>query len=135
MILQSLTVFDALQGKNVGDLDPPLVHLQGKICITQGMTSLPVLQACAFPRDYPEAISQAQAATKAALDDGNRLVEIEFPTAGLTSVSGAVSLSLLQDGKTCLLYDPDTASIKNQESRSSLGVCLMTQAMEREQTR
>jgi hypothetical protein len=42
----------------------------------------------AFPDNYSQAISQAQAATKAALADGQELIEIEFPAAGLSSVSG-----------------------------------------------
>ena len=47
------------------------------------------VQATSFPRDYADAISQAQKSTKAALADGKKLVEVEFPAAGLTSVSGA----------------------------------------------
>lgn len=46
------------------------------------------LRQQAFPTDYADAISQAQAATKAALADGHELIEIEFPAAGLSSVSG-----------------------------------------------
>jgi hypothetical protein len=41
-----------------------------------------------FPADYNQAVRQAQAATQAALADGARLVEVEFPTASLTAVAG-----------------------------------------------
>ena len=41
-----------------------------------------------FPSDYNEAVRQAQGAVKAALEDGHRLLEVEFPTASLRSVAG-----------------------------------------------
>lgn len=41
-----------------------------------------------FPQDYNQAIKQAQDATLAALADGAELIEVEFPTASLSSVSG-----------------------------------------------
>eukprot|EP00250_Pteridium_aquilinum_P011217 c19915_g1_i1 orf=140-1084(-) len=41
-----------------------------------------------FPNDYDEVLDQAKDATKAALTDGKKLLEVEFPTAGLESVSG-----------------------------------------------
>ncbi|CAI5512770.1 unnamed protein product [Closterium sp. Naga37s-1] len=41
-----------------------------------------------FPRDYDEAIRQAQQATQAALADGRSLLEVEFPTTSLDSVPG-----------------------------------------------
>ena len=41
-----------------------------------------------FPEDYPQAIKQAQAATLAALANGAKLIEIEFPSASLSSVAG-----------------------------------------------
>lgn len=41
-----------------------------------------------FPSDYDEVLDQAKDATKAALNDGKKLLEVEFPTAGLESVSG-----------------------------------------------
>ncbi|GJP47038.1 hypothetical protein CLOM_g6270 [Closterium sp. NIES-68] len=45
-------------------------------------------ELAAFPRDYDEAIRQAQQATQAALTDGRSLLEVEFPTASLDSVPG-----------------------------------------------
>ena len=42
----------------------------------------------AFPRSYPEAIRQAQESVKAALQDGAKLLEVEFPPASLEAVSG-----------------------------------------------
>ena len=42
----------------------------------------------AFPRDYTQVISQAQAAVEAAIADGALLLEVEFPTAGLATVAG-----------------------------------------------
>jgi hypothetical protein len=41
-----------------------------------------------FPSEYPQAIRQAQSATKQALTDGCKLIEVEFPTASLSSVAG-----------------------------------------------
>lgn len=41
-----------------------------------------------FPRDYSELLDQAKAATELALKDNKKLMEIEFPTAGLESVPG-----------------------------------------------
>jgi hypothetical protein len=41
-----------------------------------------------FPRDYNQAIRQAQQATKTALQDGATLIEVEFPSATLSSVPG-----------------------------------------------
>ena len=45
-------------------------------------------QVWGLPRSYEDAISAAQAATRAAVADGVRLLEVEFPTAGLDSVAG-----------------------------------------------
>lgn len=45
-------------------------------------------QVWGLPRSYEDAISAAQAATRAAIADGVRLLEVEFPTAGLDSVAG-----------------------------------------------
>jgi hypothetical protein len=42
----------------------------------------------ALPESYEEAIRGMQQATKAAVKDGHNLLEIEFPTAGLSSVAG-----------------------------------------------
>lgn len=44
--------------------------------------------AQALPRSYEEALAAAQQATKAAIADSVRLLEVEFPTAGLDSVAG-----------------------------------------------
>ncbi|CAN1748813.1 hypothetical protein LINPERHAP1_LOCUS3511 [Linum perenne] len=41
-----------------------------------------------FPVDYDELLDQAKSATELALGDGVKLMEIEFPTAGLESVPG-----------------------------------------------
>ncbi|KAL8141713.1 hypothetical protein V2J09_014745 [Rumex salicifolius] len=41
-----------------------------------------------FPTDYSELLSQAKDATQLALIDNKKLMEIEFPTAGLQSVPG-----------------------------------------------
>lgn len=41
-----------------------------------------------FPADYNEAVRQAQVAAQAALADGAKLVEVEFPTASLAAVAG-----------------------------------------------
>ncbi|CAN0910168.1 hypothetical protein LINGRAHAP2_LOCUS26140 [Linum grandiflorum] len=41
-----------------------------------------------FPTDYDELLDQAKTATELALGDGVKLMEIEFPTAGLESVPG-----------------------------------------------
>lgn len=41
-----------------------------------------------FPASYDQAVRQAQEAVKAALADGLKLIEVEFPTSGLDSVSG-----------------------------------------------
>lgn len=47
-----------------------------------------MVSAAALPSSYDELISQAQTATEAALSDGKTLLEIEFPTASVDSVSG-----------------------------------------------
>ena len=52
------------------------------------------MQSVAFPKDYTEAINQAQASVKAALKDGATLLEVEFPAAGLATVSGEFISSL-----------------------------------------
>lgn len=44
--------------------------------------------AVSFPEDYTKAIRQAQDATLKAIADGMKLVEVEFPTASLSSVAG-----------------------------------------------
>lgn len=41
-----------------------------------------------FPSDYNQAVRQAQAAVQAALADGEKLLEVEFPTASLAAVAG-----------------------------------------------
>ncbi|KMZ76217.1 hypothetical protein ZOSMA_105G00470 [Zostera marina] len=41
-----------------------------------------------FPVDYSDLLQQAKSATDFALNDGKKLLEIEFPTAGLESVPG-----------------------------------------------
>lgn len=41
-----------------------------------------------IPTSYDAAIRQCQESVKAALADGKQLLEVEFPTNGLTSVSG-----------------------------------------------
>ncbi|KAL3500067.1 hypothetical protein ACH5RR_039160 [Cinchona calisaya] len=41
-----------------------------------------------FPKDYSELLQQAKEATESALKDNRKLMEIEFPTAGLGSVPG-----------------------------------------------
>uniref|UniRef100_A0A2N9J2P6 Reverse transcriptase Ty1/copia-type domain-containing protein n=1 Tax=Fagus sylvatica TaxID=28930 RepID=A0A2N9J2P6_FAGSY len=41
-----------------------------------------------FPNDYSELLQQARKATELALKDNRKLMEIEFPTAGLESVPG-----------------------------------------------
>lgn len=64
-----------------------------------------------FPVDYDEVLNQAKDATKAALNDGKKLLEVEFPTAGLESVSGdaeggiemSSSMLLVRDFCTILL--------------------------------
>ena len=61
----------------------------------------PALQK--FPHEYTDAIRQAQNSTTAALAAGLRLLEIEFPTSSLASVSGALALVqvLVRRGCTC----------------------------------
>eukprot|EP00878_Enallax_costatus_P006467 GHUV01006779.1.p1 GENE.GHUV01006779.1~~GHUV01006779.1.p1 ORF type:complete len:312 (+),score=85.97 GHUV01006779.1:437-1372(+) len=46
------------------------------------------LTLAAFPSEYDTAIRQMQLATKAALADGHKLLEVEFPTAGLAAAQG-----------------------------------------------
>jgi len=41
-----------------------------------------------FPSNYDQAIRQAQESVKAALADGNKLLEVEFPSTSLASVQG-----------------------------------------------
>lgn len=48
----------------------------------------PVHAQQTFPASYEQAVRQAQESCKAALADGKQLLEVEFPTAGLASVSG-----------------------------------------------
>ena len=54
---------------------------------------IPMLALQKFPREYTDAIKQAQNSTAAALAAGLRLLEIEFPTSSLASVSGAFVLT------------------------------------------
>eukprot|EP00879_Flechtneria_rotunda_P006345 GHRR01006669.1.p1 GENE.GHRR01006669.1~~GHRR01006669.1.p1 ORF type:complete len:315 (+),score=91.74 GHRR01006669.1:319-1263(+) len=53
---------------------------------SQQATPTPTLGA--FPSEYDTAVRQAQLAVKAALADGHKLLEVEFPTAGLTAAQG-----------------------------------------------
>ncbi|KAK9814690.1 hypothetical protein WJX72_009846 [[Myrmecia] bisecta] len=52
----------------------------------EALETSPQLQR--FPEAYPQAIRQAQVAVTAALADGCKLLEVEFPTASLASVPG-----------------------------------------------
>lgn len=45
-------------------------------------------QQTVFPTSYDSAVRQAQEATKAAVADGHKLIEVEIPSSGLTSVAG-----------------------------------------------
>ena len=58
---------------------------QKAISSKKGETSL-TLQS--FPADYSAAVRQAQNATLAAIADGHKLIEVEFPTSSLQGVSG-----------------------------------------------
>jgi len=51
---------------------------------------LPMISAnlVPFPSDYGQAMKQAQDATRAAINDGHRLLEVEFPTSSLYGVAG-----------------------------------------------
>ena len=58
-----------------------------------------------FPSDYPTAMRQAQTATLAALEDGHKLVEVEFPTSSLQGVSGTpLFLPMLHEYAPFLLF-------------------------------
>lgn len=46
----------------------------------------PCLQT--FPSNYTEAVRQAQTAAVQAIEDGHKLIEVEFPTSSLQGVSG-----------------------------------------------
>lgn len=54
--------------------------------VCQAASSGSVLEK--LPVNYRQLIGQVQTATQAALSDGHKLLEIEFPTAGLDSVPG-----------------------------------------------
>eukprot|EP00890_Picochlorum_soloecismus_P004014 jgi/Picsp_1/4613/NSC_01983-R1_af385707_1 at5g48790 k24g6_12 len=53
-----------------------------------GDVDISVSNLVGFPTDYVVAVKQAQKATKSALEDGKRLIEIEFPTSQLSAVAG-----------------------------------------------
>ncbi|XP_077238310.1 LOW PSII ACCUMULATION protein (DUF1995) [Tasmannia lanceolata] len=53
-----------------------------------GYGSVPAGFGVGFPGDYSELLEQAKEAAELALEDKKQLLEIEFPTAGLTSVPG-----------------------------------------------
>eukprot|EP00271_Cylindrocystis_brebissonii_P021859 TRINITY_DN809_c0_g2_i1.p1 TRINITY_DN809_c0_g2~~TRINITY_DN809_c0_g2_i1.p1 ORF type:complete len:324 (+),score=46.60 TRINITY_DN809_c0_g2_i1:40-1011(+) len=57
-----------------------------KHIVTCAMSSSEKLET--FPVNYDQLLIQAQRATQAALAEGHKLLEVEFPTAGLDSVSG-----------------------------------------------
>mmetsp|Transcript_41500 Transcript_41500/g.132609 ORF Transcript_41500/g.132609 Transcript_41500/m.132609 type:complete len:350 (+) Transcript_41500:3-1052(+) len=73
-----------------------------------------------FPRDYGDVVLQVQAALKACLEDGNMLVEIEFPTGGLEQVpgdtEGAVemtqSMNILRDVVNKLARGKDAEAVR-----------------------
>ena len=46
------------------------------------------VRALAFPKDYTTVIRESQRASRQAMEDGHRLLEIEFPVAALTAVQG-----------------------------------------------
>eukprot|EP00249_Psilotum_nudum_P015972 c25603_g1_i1 orf=1687-2742(+) len=58
------------------------------LCHQPMFTGCIVRSAVKFPSDYAELMDQVKVATGAALHDSKILLEIEFPTAGLDSVSG-----------------------------------------------
>eukprot|EP00803_Ostreobium_quekettii_P010762 evm.model.scf_1809.2 EVM.evm.TU.scf_1809.2 scf_1809:10936-14172(+) len=64
-----------------------------------------------FPRSYEAAIEQAQKAVSASLQDGCKLLEIEFPAAGLSSVPGdgeganEMTLSMGYLRKFCRMFE------------------------------
>ena len=75
------------------------------------LASMPALVICqalqTFPSDYPTAMRQAQTATLAALEDGHKLVEVEFPTSSLQGVSGTLLfLPVLHEYAPFLLFFP-----------------------------
>ncbi|KAI3429306.1 hypothetical protein D9Q98_005401 [Chlorella vulgaris] len=90
-----------------------------------------------FPSDYNQAVRQAQAAVQAALADGEKLLEVEFPTASLAAVAGdaeganemTYSLNFLrqfmrgwqQQANTTRIFFPDN---------TEMGVALRGKAMD-----
>ncbi|KAI5084336.1 hypothetical protein GOP47_0000505 [Adiantum capillus-veneris] len=58
-----------------------------------------------FPEDYDDVLKQAKDATKAALNDGKKLLEVEFPTAGLKSVSGDAEGGIEMTSSMMLIRD------------------------------
>ncbi|KAJ7515917.1 hypothetical protein O6H91_22G034700 [Diphasiastrum complanatum] len=58
--------------------------------LSEGQCIGKVSAAVKFPADYSQLLEQVKAATEAALADSKQLLEIEFPTAGLTTVPGDI---------------------------------------------
>ncbi|KAG8076656.1 hypothetical protein GUJ93_ZPchr0006g40932 [Zizania palustris] len=58
------------------------------ICAVTGDQGTSNVSGAEFPSDYMELLVQAKEAVESAFKDGKKLLEIEFPTAGLQSVPG-----------------------------------------------
>ncbi|KAK9214887.1 hypothetical protein WN944_006887 [Citrus x changshan-huyou] len=68
-----------------------LPYRRKRHCLTNSVSSdgnNPINVDIPFPSDYSELLDQAKMAAELAMKDGRKLMEIEFPTAGLDSVPG-----------------------------------------------
>lgn len=97
-------------------------------------------KAVPLPETYEQLISQVQAATEAALNDGKKLLEIEFPTAGLDSVPGDAEggiemtdsmrymkdfcrlFTKSRDGASIRIFFPDSSEVAEAKSDIFQGV-------------
>ncbi|KAH7315389.1 hypothetical protein KP509_21G047400 [Ceratopteris richardii] len=76
-----------------------------KLNLTRSGRQSCITMAVNFPVDYEEVLEQAKVATKAALNDEKKLLEVEFPTAGLESVSGDAEGGIEMTSSMVLIRD------------------------------
>lgn len=101
---QKLNKLSRIDGKKQGYLCQKRLHLFTTAASTVN-----------FPNDYEELLDQVKAATQKALSDSKKLLEIEFPTAGLESVSGDAEGGIEMTSSMTLIRDFCLRALTNEQ--------------------
>ncbi|CAI8599481.1 unnamed protein product [Vicia faba] len=80
-------------GFPLGSSSSPTDNTVLKFEICAAYTNASVQTDVPFPFDYSELLEQDGVAVELAMKDNKKLMEIEFPTAGLTSVPGGIEMT------------------------------------------